>query len=106
MSLISIITVVYNSVATIEETIVSVLNQSYRNVEYIIIDGGSNDGTVEVVEKYANQLAYFVSEPDSGLYDAMNKGITASSGEWLLFLNSGDSLFNKHVLTEVFANMV
>jgi glycosyltransferase involved in cell wall biosynthesis len=101
---ISVITVVYNNVAEIEGTLCSVLEQSYSAVEYIVIDGGSTDGTVAIIAKYINRLAYFVSEPDNGLYDAMNKGIKASSGEWLLFLNSGDRFFNNDVLKEVFEN--
>jgi glycosyltransferase involved in cell wall biosynthesis len=101
---ISVITIVYNNVAEIEGTLCSVLEQSYPAVEYIVIDGGSTDGTVAIIAKYINRLAYFISEPDNSLYDAMNKGIKASSGEWLLFLNSGDRFFNNDVLKEVFEN--
>jgi glycosyltransferase involved in cell wall biosynthesis len=71
MPLISIITVVYNSASTLEQTILSVINQTYKNIEYIIIDGGSTDGTVDIIKKYENHLAYWVSEPDKGIYDAM-----------------------------------
>lgn len=99
---ISIVTVVYNDKEGIASTIESVLCQSYKDVEYIVIDGDSSDGTVNIINQYAKRLAYFVSEPDVGLYDAMNKGIKASSGDWILFLNSGDSFFNEEVLSDVF----
>ena len=80
--LISVITVSYNAVLTIEQTILSVINQTYLNIEYIIIDGGSTDGTVNVIKKYADKIAYWVSESDKGIYDAMNKGIAYSHGEY------------------------
>lgn len=73
--LISVITVSYNAVSTIEDTILSVINQTYPNIEYIIIDGGSADGTVDIIEKYVDRISYWVSEPDKGIYDAMNKGL-------------------------------
>ena len=97
---ISVVTVSYNAVATIEETILSVLNQTYRNVEYIIIDGGSTDGTVDVIKKYADRLAYWVSEPDKGIYDAMNKGIAIATGDYINFMNAGDRFYNRNVLSE------
>lgn len=99
--LISIVTVCYNAVSTIEETIISVINQSYDNIEYIIIDGGSKDGTIDLIEKYADKISYWISEPDMGIYDAMNKGIAVATGKWINFMNSGDYLFNDHVL-EIF----
>lgn len=98
---ISIITVVRNGKSHIEETINSVLNQSYQNVEYIIIDGNSTDGTIEIIEKYSNRLAYWISERDTGIYDAMNKGVKASSGDWLLFINADDSIVHDRVIEEV-----
>jgi glycosyltransferase involved in cell wall biosynthesis len=88
--LLSIITVVYNSVKTIEQTIQSVIQQPYQNKEYIIIDGGSIDGTVDIIKKYEPHLAYWVSERDNGIYDAMNKGIGLAKGELIGIINAGD----------------
>lgn len=86
----TVITVCYNSVNSLECAIKSVLNQSYKNVEYIIIDGGSTDGTVEVIKKYSPYIAYWLSEPDEGIYQAMNKGIKAATGDLIGFLSSND----------------
>lgn len=87
---VSIITVVYNGVKTIEQTILSVLEQTYTNIEYIIIDGQSTDGTQQIVEKYKDSIAYFVSEKDNGIYDAMNKGIERATGDIIGIINSDD----------------
>lgn len=87
---VSIITVSYNAVNTIEQTICSVLKQSYKNIEYIIIDGQSTDGTFDIVNKYAERIDYFVSEPDTGIYDAMNKGIQQATGDIIGIINSDD----------------
>ena len=103
--LISVITVCYNAAATIEETMLSVLNQTYPNVEYIIIDGGSTDGTVEIIKKSADRIAYWVSEPDKGIYDAMNKGIAVATGEYLNFMNAGDSLYDENTISEVVSQL-
>ncbi len=103
--LISIITVVYNGEESLEETIESVINQSYDNVEYIIIDGGSTDGTVDIIKKYEDKIDYWVSESDKGIADAFNKGINASSGEFLYFLNCGDILYSNDSLLEVIQNI-
>lgn len=84
--LISIITVSFNCVKTIEETILSVINQSYTSIEYIIIDGKSTDGTIEIIKKYADRISFWVSEEDNGIYDAMNKGLKQASGDFVLFL--------------------
>lgn len=88
--LISIVTVVLNSVETIERTIKSIINQPFTNYEYIIIDGGSNDGTLDIIRKYSNYISFWISEPDKGIYDAMNKGIAYAKGEYISILNSDD----------------
>lgn len=100
--LISIITVVYNDVNSIEKTINSVLSQTYKNIEFIIIDGGSTDGTVAIIEKYNSKISYWVSEKDKGIYDAMNKGISAATGDWVNFMNCGDWLFSDLTIETVF----
>jgi len=93
--LVTVITVVSNGAQRLEDTIRSVLNQSYDNVEYIVIDGGSTDGTLELIGKFGDAIDYWVSEPDSGVYDAMNKGLDAASGEWVNFMNAGDAFCSK-----------
>jgi len=100
--LVSIITVVYNGEKYLEETIKSVINQTYNNVEYIIIDGGSTDGTLEIIKKYEDAIDYWVSEKDAGIYDAMNKGIERASGEWINFMNAGDGFYSTDVLQKIF----
>lgn len=103
---ISIITVVYNSVNLIEETIKSVLEQDYPNLEYIIIDGGSADGTIQLIKKYEGKISLFISEPDKGIYDAMNKGIEYAHGEWINFMNSGDCFCTNDVLINIFSGKI
>jgi glycosyltransferase involved in cell wall biosynthesis len=98
---VSIITVAYNAVGTIAQAINSVLGQSCRDIEHIIIDGGSSDGTVDVVKSYGNKIAKFVSEPDKGIYDAMNKGIKLAQGEVVGILNSDDLYADDSVLERV-----
>lgn len=93
--LISIVTVVFNGEKYLEETIQSVINQTYGNVEYIIIDGGSTDGTLEIIKKYEEHIDYWVSEKDSGIYDAMNKGMTLCYGEIIGIVNADDTLYLK-----------
>src|SRR5690606_23682289 len=85
----------------LKDTMQSVLDQSIRDFEYIVIDGGSNDGSVDCIRHYEHKLAYWCSEPDSGIYNAMNKGIRQSTAEYLLFLNSGDILADPEVLESV-----
>lgn len=104
--LISIITVSYNAVLTIEATIISVIKQSYPNIEYIIIDGGSTDGTVEIIKKYTDRITYWCSEPDKGIYDAMNKGIDQARGEWINFMNAGDTFYDYSVLSYIFSQNI
>ena len=94
----SIITVTYNAEKVIEETIQSVITQTYKNYEYIIIDGASKDNTLSVIYKYKDMISSVVSEPDKGLYDAMNKGIATATGDYLCFLNAGDSFHEDDTL--------
>jgi glycosyltransferase involved in cell wall biosynthesis len=101
--LITVITVVYNGVAHLEETILSVIGQTYDNVEYIIIDGGSTDGTLDIIRRYEHAIDYWVSEKDGGIYDAMNKGIDLTTGDWINFMNGGDRFYTEQVLQEVFS---
>jgi len=101
LPLISIVTIVYNGADEIDKTIQSVLNQRYPNVEYIVIDGGSTDGTVEVIKKYDEFLDYWISEKDRGISDAFNKGISLVWGEFVLILNAGDSFLSPEILENV-----
>ena len=101
---ISIITVVYNDVEHIEETIKSVISQDYQNIEYLVIDGNSTDGTLEICKKYSESISRIVSESDTGIYNAMNKGVKLASGEWLFFLNSGDVFYDEKVISNIFKN--
>lgn len=97
----SIITINYNNRDGLRRTIESVVNQTFRDFEYIIIDGGSTDGSVEVIEEYADRIDYWVSEPDKGIYNAMNKGILQAHGEYLNFMNSGDCFYDEGCLSKV-----
>jgi glycosyltransferase involved in cell wall biosynthesis len=98
---ISIITVCYNSAQTIERTIQSVESQTYRNIQYIVVDGGSNDNTIEIINKHRRVISDFVSEPDRGLYDAMNKGIKIATGDLIGILNSDDTFFSANTISEI-----
>jgi glycosyltransferase involved in cell wall biosynthesis len=94
----TVITINLNNKVGLGHTIKSVINQSYSPFEYIIIDGGSSDGSIDILKKYQNRITYYVSEKDTGIYNAMNKGITKARGEYCLFLNSGDTFYNNLVL--------
>lgn len=100
----SIITINLNNRYGLEKTIESVINQvNFPDYEYIIIDGGSNDGSVDLIQSYGDKISYWISEPDKGIYHAMNKGVQAAKGEYCLFMNSADTLFSKTVLYDVFS---
>ncbi|MFZ4263226.1 glycosyltransferase family 2 protein [Sphingobacterium sp. HJSM2_6] len=101
---ISIITVVYNNVRDIRYTLESVAKQSYPHIEYIIIDGLSTDGTLEAIEEYKAKITHLRSEKDNGIYDAMNKGLRMATGDYVLFLNSGDELFDELTIEKIFNN--
>lgn len=104
--LISVVTVVYNGADSIRQTMESCINQSYSKIEYIVIDGSSTDTTVEIISEFKNKIAYFISEPDQGIYDAMNKAIAVANGQWIIFMNSGDLFFDKYILSKVAQNIV
>jgi len=101
MPLITIITVVYNNIKHIKETIQSVIKQTYNNIEYIIVDGYSTDGTVAIINSYSNEIDYWISEMDSGIYNAMNKAIRISRGDWIYFLGSDDCLFSNRLIENI-----
>lgn len=100
--LLSVITVVYNNVKDIERTIKSVIGQSYGNIEYIIIDGASTDGTLAVIENYKSKISKLVTEKDKGIYDAMNKGLVLAKGDYVLFMNSGDEIYSSDTVERIF----
>jgi glycosyltransferase involved in cell wall biosynthesis len=100
MTKISIITINYNNLEGLKRTMESVINQTWQEFEYIIIDGGSNDGSAVYIESQSANLNYWISQPDKGIYNAMNKGILKATGEYLLFLNSGDELYDLEVLNK------
>jgi glycosyltransferase involved in cell wall biosynthesis len=104
--LISVITVVFMGEKHLEETIQSVINQTYDNVEYIIIDGGSTDGTLDIISKYDEQIDYWVSEPDNGIYDAMNKAIKLANGQWISMMNCSDTFNEDNILQHINSNYI
>ncbi|MDR3260119.1 MAG: glycosyltransferase [Fusobacteriaceae bacterium] len=99
----SIITVNLNNREGLQKTIDSVVSQTFTDYEYIIIDGGSTDGSVDIIKQYEDKITYWVSEQDKGIYNAMNKGIMQAKGEYCLFLNSGDWLYNDNILNDLFS---
>ena len=101
-SKISIVTVCFNCIADLKKTILSIKAQSYKNIEYFVIDGGSTDGTKELLDRYSDVITKYVIEPDKGIYDAMNKGINLCTGDWVSFMNAGDEFADKQVLEHVF----
>ena len=98
---ISIITVCYNSAATIKDTLISVTNQLHDDIEHVLVDGGSNDGTIDLVKKHGERVSKFVSSPDCGIYDAMNKGLGLATGDYVAYLNSDDFYTNEEVIQQV-----
>ena len=98
---VSIITVCFNSTATIEDTIKSVLNQDYKDIEYVIVDGGSTDGTLDIIDRYKNKIAKVISGPDNGIYDAMNKGLRLSTGDVLATINGDDVYAEKTIVSQM-----
>lgn len=99
---ISVITVTLNTALDLQKTLESITGQDYPNLEIIVIDGGSTDGTVEVIKTHAEHITYWISEPDKGIYNAMNKGLAKATGEWVNFMNAGDVFFDRHVLSTIF----
>lgn len=100
---ISVITVCFNAVGVIEPTILSVISQTYGDVEYIVVDGASTDGTVDVIRRYAGSIASFTSEPDGGIYEAMNKGIARATGDYIIFMNAGDRFYSPDSISRLFS---
>lgn len=104
--LISLITVTFNAEKLVSDTLKSAIEQTYKNIELIVVDGGSSDKTLENVKQFSAHIGTLISEPDYGIYDAMNKGIKAAKGEWIYFLNAGDSFYNQHVLENIFSHSI
>ena len=102
-SLVSVITAVYNGGSTLERAIKSVASQTFSRIEFIIIDGGSTDCSIELLREYNNSIDYWVSEPDKGIYDALNRGIALATGEWLYFLGADDALVDVNVFDSIFS---
>lgn len=98
---VTVVTITYNAEKFLEKTIKSVISQKYDNIEYIIIDGGSDDDTVEIIKKYSKYINYWISESDKGLYDAMNKGIDIATGDWINFMNAGDIFYDENTILNI-----
>src|SRR6187402_1654973 len=101
--LVSLITVVFNGQELLAETLRSAINQTYKQIELVIVDGGSTDQSVDVAKQFSSHIGTLISEKDKGIYDAMNKGIQAAKGEWLYFLNVGDAFYDANVLADIFS---
>jgi len=99
---VTIVTVVFNDAKNIEKTILSVINQQYPKLEYIVIDGGSTDGTVDIIKKHEQHITHWISEKDNGIYDAMNKGIDLATGQWINFMNANDLFYSSKTIADVF----
>lgn len=97
---ITVVTVTYNAQEYIEQTIKNILEQDYKNIEYLVIDGGSTDTTVNIIKQYEQNITYWISQPDKGIYDAMNKAIDKASGEWIIFINAGDTFYSNNSIVE------
>lgn len=100
--LVSIITITYNAEETLERTIKSITDQDYSAIEYIIIDGGSTDSTCEIIKRHSRYITTWISEPDHGLYDAMNKGLNRATGDYVWFINAGDEIYDRQTLSNIF----
>lgn len=100
--LITVVTVVLNSRDLIEQTIVSVLEQTYENIEFIVVDGESTDGTLDILRKYRSRINFLISEPDDGIYSGMNKGVAIASGQWINFMNAGDTFNSCDSILDIF----
>ena len=103
---ISVITICRNCRDDLERTVRSVVSQTYPNVEYVVVDGGSTDGTMQMLASYQECIDTLISEPDDGIYDALNKGVRAATGEWILCLNAGDTLTSNHILEDIFKSSI
>ena len=101
---ISIVTVVYNGEKLLEKTILSIVNQSYKNIEYLVVNGASTDGTQQLMQTYSHKISYQVSEPDAGIYHAMNKALRAATGDFVWFINAGDQIYSPDTLAQIFDN--
>ncbi|MDT3402952.1 glycosyltransferase family 2 protein [Mucilaginibacter terrae] len=99
----SVITIVYNNVQHIKRTLQSVIHQTYANIEYIVVDGLSTDGTLDIIHQYGDKITTLISEKDKGIYDAMNKGLALAKGDYVIFMNSGDTFYAHDTVEQVFA---
>ena len=105
LPIVTVVTVTYNAEASIRTTIQSIIDQTYSNIELIIIDGNSNDGTNRIIMEYNNFISHYVSEKDNGIYDAMNKGIKVSNGEYVVFMNAGDTFYSDDTILDIFMSV-